>query len=295
MKSKNGFTLIELLVVIAIIALLMAIIIPSLRKAKELATGVICLSNQHQLCLSWTAYADDNDSSLIGGSNYYNWHPTPYRWVEEPLYNETDNPEAGVPLPSASNDYTMERRLNGIRAGKLFPYAQDTDLYHCPGDRTFVQFQEPYAAWRSYAISGLMNGEDFVSRQSGLYSSINGYRVVGGKTLYCVEKYNQIKSPGNKYVFVEERYGGEQPYNAGSFVLFHNDTPFSWWDAPADYHTGKATFGFADGHADSHKWEDPRTTAWINNESVLPDGNPMTETQPGNKDLEWMIRGYLPK
>lgn len=80
--ATKGFTLIELLVVIAIIALLLAVIIPSLKAAKELDSGVVCLNNQQQLCVAWLSYADDNDSCIVGGSTYDQSHPrpTPYRW-----------------------------------------------------------------------------------------------------------------------------------------------------------------------------------------------------------------------
>ena len=176
--NKKAFTLIELLVVIAIIALLMAIILPSLRAAKELASGAVCVSNQRQLCLAWLSYAEDNDSYIVGGSNYRSadWKPTPYRWVEKPLYEDDDNPDFNAYPPP--DEYTMEYRLTGIRAGELYPYTQDEDVYHCPGDRTFVQRQEPYAAWRSYAIAGLMNGEHYDTRVNGTYSPIATYVVV---------------------------------------------------------------------------------------------------------------------
>jgi len=71
-RPGRGFTLIELLVVIAIIALLLAVLIPGLRIAKELATGAVCLSNQRGLITGWLLYADDNDSRY--GENEGGWH-----------------------------------------------------------------------------------------------------------------------------------------------------------------------------------------------------------------------------
>ncbi|MBL7215545.1 MAG: prepilin-type N-terminal cleavage/methylation domain-containing protein, partial [Phycisphaerae bacterium] len=61
MKSKKAFTLIELLVVIAIIGLLMAIIIPALRKVKKQAASIVCLANMRGLAACWYAYTMDND------------------------------------------------------------------------------------------------------------------------------------------------------------------------------------------------------------------------------------------
>jgi prepilin-type N-terminal cleavage/methylation domain-containing protein/prepilin-type processing-associated H-X9-DG protein len=286
-KAIRGFTLIELLVVIAIIALLLSIMVPALRIAKEYAAGAVCLTNQKNLCLAWVMYYEENDALLVGGSTYYSGtKPTPYRWVEPPLVTDRDNPEK----VGEASVMSMETRINGIRAGKLFPYTQDPSLYHCPADRTNVKNQEPYAVYRSYAISGLMNGEDFIDRQSGIYSPIKTYRTVGGKTLYVVTKFTEIKSPGNKFVFVEEDVtakSSKQPFNLGGFVLM-NSGPASWWDWPGYFHNDSSTLGFADGHAERIRWHDPDTLNLMKNGTADP--SPAT-----NEDLLYLIRGYIPK
>ena len=67
MKQKqHGFTLIELLVVIAIIAILAALLLPALAKAKTKATGIRCMSNNKQVVLAWLMYTGDNDGFLAG-------------------------------------------------------------------------------------------------------------------------------------------------------------------------------------------------------------------------------------
>ncbi len=86
MRRRNGFTLIELLVVIAIIALLMAILMPSLQRVRKQAMAVACRSNLHQLSFLLVAYADDNDGRFWRG-----WEAsaiTGLRWFEvlEPVY-----------------------------------------------------------------------------------------------------------------------------------------------------------------------------------------------------------------
>ncbi len=293
MKEK-GFTLIELLVVIAIIALLMAVILPSLKAAKELASGAVCVSNQRQLCLAWTSYAENNDDFLVGGSNYYNGNrPTPYRWVEVPLYNDTDVLPGDTPAPEAA--FSIETRQNGIRAGKLYPYTGDEDLYHCPGDKNYRK-AEPDAVFRSYAITGLMNGEDFApnGRSGGLYGPIVNYRTAtvsptGGATklLKVAVKGSQIRSPGTKHVFVEEDVTQKgQKFNFGGFVLLGSG--YNWWDWPAYFHNDSSTIGFADGHAERHKWQDPDTIKLMKGE-ITSDPEPSL-----NEDLKWLVQGYIP-
>lgn len=297
MENRKGFTLIELLVVIAIIALLLAIILPSLRAAKELASGAVCQNNQKQLCLAWIAYSEDYDALLVGGSNYYGSNGTPYRWVEYPLYSDKDNPAPprNDPRPSSSN-YTLEYRLNGIRAGELFPYTGDENLYHCPGDRNITK-AEPDAVFRSYSINGLMNSELFVNRVSGLYSPIATYRSLvtspgaAAQVAYVVIKMNEITAPGNKYVFVEEDVTQvSQTVNEGGFALLQYTTPaYNWLDGPAGYHNESSTVGFADGHAERHRWQDSDTIKLIENPSYI-DPDPTH-----NEDLHWMVRGFIPK
>ncbi len=296
-RDNGGFTLIEMLVVIAIIAMLSAIAIPSFRKTRQNATGAVCLSNQRQLAIAWALYYDDHNGLLVGGSNYYDRdNSTPWRWVEQPLFTDTDNPEFN-PVPD-ENLFCQEFRLNGIRAGELFPYTQTEEIYHCPGDRTHVKLDEPYALWRSYEIAGLMNGEDFVYRKGDIYSDISDYSYLEypdeNKTLLCVTRYNQIQSPAKKYVFVEESIAGDETYMLGSFFLMGEALETGWGNWPADTHNNRSTLAFADGHVEKHHWTDPRTFKLIKNGWGAVNSGDVSLDQPGNQDLEWMVSGYIP-
>lgn len=284
---KRGFTLIELLVVIAIIALLMSIILPSLRAVKELASGVVCTNNQRSLVTGWILYAEDYDNSMVGGSTYTS---TPYRWVEPPLRL----PEYGSAAATIPGELSQETRKNGIRAGKLFHYLEDVDVYHCPGDKTFTS-AEPYAVFRSYAITGLMNGEDFVSRDFSGKNIVNRTVTLDGKSkeLKLALKTTEVRAPGTKLVFMEEEVvesktnTGMQEYNKGGWVLLNATSGYSWWDFPAGFHNNGGTFSYADGHAERRKWQDKDTIDLIN------EGTPDTH-QNENEDIRWLARGYIP-
>ena len=84
MNSKKGFTLIELLVVIAIIALLLAILMPALGKAKTIAEEVVCKSNLHQYYLATELYANEyRDRFPPAWHSIYNDTSTGCRWHDE--------------------------------------------------------------------------------------------------------------------------------------------------------------------------------------------------------------------
>jgi len=74
-KSKTGFTLIELLVVIAIIALLLSVIVPSIRKAKEVAKRMICGTNLHQVQIACIAYANEHNDMFPSRGKDFSGYP----------------------------------------------------------------------------------------------------------------------------------------------------------------------------------------------------------------------------
>lgn len=261
MRRQNGFTLIELLVVIAIIALLLSIIIPSLRVAKQYATGVVCVSNIRSLSTAWFMYAQENDERLVGANNTS---------ADAPRYDWTEYPQ------DENGDYrdSVEDRYRGIRAGQLFAYTEDVEVYHCVGDRRM--FDVGNGAYLSYAIQGYMNG--------GLPE--DGITSPGTPDpKYNIKKYTEISIPSNKVVFVEEAQIG---YNHGNWALQIFDGKH-WHDRLAIWHNEKSTLGFADGHAELHRWVDDSTFEMCESEE------PWEIYAGDSEDLRFMLRAINPK
>ena len=137
--TRRGFTLIELLVVIAIIAILMAVLMPTLHRAREQGKRAACLSNVKQFGLSWVLYADENDQKIVNACTYEDTEG--HIDKEEPCWIYFHN--------DTSYD-TTEERIGGIKRGAMWPYVKQINIYKCPtGIRGEVN---------TYAIVDAMNG-----------------------------------------------------------------------------------------------------------------------------------------
>ena len=128
MNKSKAFTLIELLVVIAIIALLMAVLMPALSRAREQGKRAVCLNNLKQLTLAWTLYADDNDGKICAA----NVGNSDFGWVARML-----------------NTDPLDDQFVAMQAGMLYPYCKNLKLYKCP---TGVRGE-----LRTYSIVSSMN------------------------------------------------------------------------------------------------------------------------------------------
>ncbi|MHC4083812.1 MAG: type II secretion system protein [Planctomycetota bacterium] len=266
--KKRAFTLVELLVVIAIIALLMALLMPALRLAHDQAAGLICVNNLKQLSMAWFTYTVDNDGELMGGHrfrgnafNNKNSFPDGF-WINPP--HDKNLNYTGDPIPS-----NYEDKLTGIKNGTIYPYVKTVDVFHCPFDaRIDIPEQR---AHDSYSVAGGMNGEP-------AYSGSNGKT----RPDLVAEVYDEIRHPAKKYVFVEET--DDRGWNMGSWIMNYNNG--TWIDPLAGWHNERSTLGFADGHAEKHRWQDDRTIEM--NEKQL-----FGQNHPGSPDMLYMFQGYV--
>jgi prepilin-type N-terminal cleavage/methylation domain-containing protein/prepilin-type processing-associated H-X9-DG protein len=263
--SLRGFTLIELLVVIAIIAILAAMLLPTLAKSKTKAQGVQCMSNLRQLQLVFLIYPDDNGDKLT--SSGYTRPVESSAWVD------------GWEDYSGSNpDNTVLATLTDPQRAKFGYYLKSVGVYHCPADlSTVVVSGKPVPRLRSMSMGQQWAGPgDWLAPPSyGANSTSKRY-----KTYF---KKSEIESPSMRYVFVDEHPDG---INAGGFANMMVESPglARIIDFPASYHNGACGISFSDGHAEIKKWLDGRTRPPVHyvNDLVL------NVDSPNNPDMIWL-------
>jgi prepilin-type N-terminal cleavage/methylation domain-containing protein/prepilin-type processing-associated H-X9-DG protein len=261
-EIDNGFTLIELLVVIAIIAILAALLLPVLGKAKTQAQGIQCMNNGNQMSKAWLMYAGDNNDQCI--NNY--GQATTDAEVQNGTYNTwcVDVMDWTV-NPQNTNTLLLQLGLLGPYMGKnVGSFKCPADIYLSPGQRN-AGFS---ARVRSYSMNGFLglfsecptcvNG----AVGSGADVTFSGYNIINN-TWPQYLKLAGIHQPANIFVFLDEH---PNSINDGYFDDGTQGTPSSptaWSsgdsDTPASYHNGACGFSFTDGHSEIHKWLNPGT------------------------------------
>ncbi len=284
----HAFTLIELLVVIAIIAILAALLLPALSKAKTKAQGVQCMNNGRQLSLAWRLYADDNNDRVIlssddgtGGRNPLN----AYAWT----LTHMDFSSA-----QANWDPTID-----IMTRPLWPYNKSVGIYKCPADRSVVTVNGvTYPRVRSISMNFFFGGFAGGSAASGV--GVRGWGNLYPLWFKLSEVSNLGSSPGpaKTFVFLDER---EDCINWGNFMtdmqgypckLYPNGNAglYEWnEDLPASYHNKACGFSFADGHSEIRRWKDPRTMPPLAAGQLTGGkGSGKTWPAPYSVDVVWM-------
>jgi prepilin-type N-terminal cleavage/methylation domain-containing protein len=221
-RARRGFTLIELLVVIAIIAILAAMILPALAKAKAKALRIRCVANEKQIGASFLLYVDDNRDN----------YPLHAGWADVGGQMPKTPYSAGPAAQYAGTTALTNRPLNA--------YAKNVDIFHCPADHGDAYNAVPQVptCWDGYGNSYLV---EWVNDRFGVKAVTGDNGVATGSMVPGIKGSEIGKRPATKVI------QGDWPWHPNRPV----DDQRSSWHNYAGQRRENMLYG--DGHVDYSK------------------------------------------
>jgi prepilin-type N-terminal cleavage/methylation domain-containing protein/prepilin-type processing-associated H-X9-DG protein len=250
-KPAGGFTLIELLVVIAIIAILAAMLMSVLAKAKSTAQGIQCMSNTHQLMLAVLEYASDNNDILPNNTDV-------------PVVANGGNWEWPSMTFGSNTGLTNWGKLVSTTNTQLAVYIQTPGVYKCPADQSKQYGLTGLPRVRSYSMSCAIGCTNLLGapRMGAGQGQLAKVPPPSGGVWLVYTKASQMHGglgPSDIYVLIDEHPDSINDPVFGNLMDSNpNDTTYCYYyNVPAKFHNNACGISFADGHSEIHRWQYP--------------------------------------